>query len=124
MPQWMFMGGAKTAVDISALGISPVKEATYQAQGWLGLNSDGMMPGRVRKKSENPTSLPVGVGSLNPLKRFIQPFCIGFQDQSESLIKIRDSWLKPEGPSPSLLVYVDASYYALQGYISPFSVSN
>ncbi len=98
MPQWMFMGGAKTAVDISALGISPVKEATYQAQGWLGLNSDGMMPGRVRKKSENPTSLPVGVGSLNPLKRFIQPFCIGFQDQSESLIKIRDSWLKPEGP--------------------------
>ncbi|WP_115121540.1 type 2 lanthipeptide synthetase LanM family protein [Synechococcus sp. UW105] len=98
MPQWMFLGGAKTAVDISALGMSPAKEATYLAHGWLGLNSDGMMPGRVSKTSEIPTSLPVGVGSDNPFKRFITPFCTGFQDQSDSLIKMRHSWLASDGP--------------------------
>ena len=90
MPQWMFIGGIKLAVDISALGISPPKEKKQKLAGWLGINSDGMMPGKIEINAEIPTSLPVGIGEKNQFSRFIDKFCEGFEEQSKIIIEMRD----------------------------------
>jgi len=60
LPQWLLAGvGIKRAFDISALGIQPPPQEREQPC-WLGINSDGMMAGRITKPCELPTSLPVG----------------------------------------------------------------
>ena len=97
LPQWMFLGESKQAIDISALGISAPKKPEQITAGWLGLNSDGMMPGRISQPVELPTSLPVGVGQLNPFDRFLENFCDGFSLQSEAFIEIRNRWLDANG---------------------------
>ena len=50
LPTWMFIGQARAAVDISALGIAPPASTTMKSSGWLGLNSDGMMAGHIKGK--------------------------------------------------------------------------
>lgn len=93
LPQWMIFGVSKKAVDISALGIKPPAKLEHLALGWLGINTDGMMPGRVRSYAEMPTSLPVGVGAINPLHQFLDAFCDGFESQSQVLFKLRNHLL-------------------------------
>ena len=90
LPQWMFIGGLKVAVDISALGICPPKEKTQQCPGWLGLNSDGMMPGIIDIEAEISTSLPNGIGEENKFNKNIDTFCKGFEEQSKEIIEMRD----------------------------------
>ena len=97
LPQWMFMGRSKLAIDISAFGMEVPSKKTQNIPGWLGLNSDGMMMGRVEKVAEVPTSLPVGIGINNPFQRFLEVFCQGFEQQCHALIKRRDNWLKSDG---------------------------
>ena len=97
LPKWMFLGESKEAIDISALGISPSKKPEEIAIGWLGFNSDGMMPGRVSQPVENLKSLPVGIGQNNPFDRFLENFCDGFSLQCEAFIKIRNRWLEANG---------------------------
>ena len=94
LPQWIFLGAEKFAIDISALGISPPKQDTKKARGWLGLNSDGMMPGLIETTSDIPTSLPIGVGSANPFSRHLDEFCEGFRTQNQTLIRKKDQWLQ------------------------------
>ncbi len=98
LPQWMFLGDAKQPVDISALGISSPGSDEQPVAGWLGINSDGMMPGRVIRTAEIPTSLPVGVGVSNPFQRHLDAFCAGFQRQSNVLIALRQTLLTRDGP--------------------------
>lgn len=93
LPQWIFVGANKVAVDISALGISPPSSREQMVAGWLGINSDGMLPGRISRTSKLPTSLPVGIGSSNPLHRFLDEFCEGFSSQTHALIAQRERWL-------------------------------
>ena len=93
LPNWMFVGVAKRAVDISALGIAPPAAAEAQVPGWLGLNSDGMMPGRSPQASSIPTSLPVGIGSTNPLNQHLEQFCLGFSQQMRELERLKSRWL-------------------------------
>ena len=97
LPQWMFLGKAKVAVDISALGMAPPNQDKQQRSGWLGLNSDGMMPGLVTINSEVPTSLPVGVGQENVFQKYISNFCEGFSHQSQVLLSRRNNWLESDG---------------------------
>ncbi len=97
LPQWMFIGESKQAVDISALGMEAPKNPEQIIAGWLGFNSDGMMPSRVSRPVEIPTSLPVGVGQLNPFDQFLDNFCEGFSLQSEAFIKIRNRWSDANG---------------------------
>ncbi|WP_413358821.1 type 2 lanthipeptide synthetase LanM family protein [Prochlorococcus sp. MIT 1201] len=97
LPQWMFLGESKQAFDISALGMSPPNKPDRIAPGWLGFNSDGMMPGRVSQPVEIPTSLPVGITGVNPFDRFLEDFCEGFSIQSEAIIKLRNRWLDVDG---------------------------
>ena len=97
LPQWMFLGEQKIAVDISAFGVMPPKQDKIKTVGWLGLNSDGMMGGRVSVDAEVPTSLPVGIGSKNVFDCYLHRFQEGFKAQCEELIAVRDSWLQPGG---------------------------
>ena len=98
LPQWLFMGQAKQAIDISALGIAPPAKAKVAMAGWLGINSDGMMPGRINRPAECPTSLPVGIGYSNPLSDHLEPFCAGFRLQAQEFLQLREPWLSPDSP--------------------------
>lgn len=98
LPQWLFMGQAKQAIDISALGIAPPAKEVEKVAGWLGINSDGMMPGRINRSAECPTSLPVGRGQNNPLSAHLESFCAGFRLQAEQFLQLRDRWMGPDSP--------------------------
>jgi type 2 lantibiotic biosynthesis protein LanM len=89
LPQWLMAGaGRKRAFDISALGIQPPPPQSEQ-QGWLGLNSDGMMAGRSTQPCELPTSLPVGLGSPQRLTDFVEQLNAGFEAQLLEVIRLR-----------------------------------
>ncbi|QNI84247.1 type II lanthionine synthetase [Synechococcus sp. PROS-7-1] len=98
LPQWWFIGQGKQAIDISALGIAPPAKEEITMAGWLGINSDGMMPGRINRAAECPTSLPVGFGNTNPLSEHLEPFCAGFRLQAQQFLQLREPWLSPESP--------------------------
>ena len=97
MPNWLFLGQAKVAVDISALGIAPPLNPQTKGQGWLGLNSDGMMAALISRPSELPTSLPVGVGATNGLSTHLETFCQGFREQCAEFERTREDWIRPGG---------------------------
>jgi len=89
LPQWLLAGaGRKRAFDISALGVQP-PPPEREMPGWLGLNSDGMMAGRITQPCELPTSLPVGLGSGQRLTDFVDALCAGFSDQLQEAIRLR-----------------------------------
>ena len=97
LPTWLFLGQARVAVDISALGIAPPASTTVKSAGWLGLNSDGMMAGRIRIPAEVPTSLPVGCGETNGFNRHLEVFCEGFRNQCLAFEQTRDHWTGADG---------------------------
>ena len=89
LPQWLMIGaGRKLAYDISALGIQPPPPERAMP-GWLGLNSDGMMAGRLKQPCELPTSLPVGLGSPQRLTDFVDELCSGFAAQLQEAIRLK-----------------------------------
>ena len=94
LPQWLMAGaGRKRAFDISALGIQP-PPPEREMPGWLGLNSDGMMAGRVTQACELPTSLPVGLGAEQRLTDFVDELCAGFVAQLQEAIRLRHMLLE------------------------------
>jgi type 2 lantibiotic biosynthesis protein LanM len=97
LPMWQYYGQDKFATDLSALGIAPPNKPVEDVSGWLGLNSDGMMPGIIESRCEIPTSLPVGVGESNPLHLHLDTFCDGFKVQCEVLIRHRLALLGDSG---------------------------
>ena len=97
MPNWLFVGQAKVAVDISALGIAPPLKPLTKGPGWLGLNSDGMMAAQISRPSLLPTSLPVGVGATNGLNAHLETFCHGFREQCAEFERTREDWIRPGG---------------------------
>jgi type 2 lantibiotic biosynthesis protein LanM len=97
LPSWVFLGESKRAMDISALGIAPPAREADSRPGWLGLNSDGMMPGRIERPVDLPTSIPVGVGQANPLADHLDRFSQGFQRQCHELLHRREAWLARGG---------------------------
>ena len=97
LPSWLIIGQLRAAVDISALGIDPPATTTTKSAGWLGLNSDGMMAGRIMMPSEVPTSLPVGCGETNGLNRHLEVFCEGFREQCLAFQQTRDQWIGTDG---------------------------
>jgi len=97
LPQWGVMGASKRAVDISALGVRPPAKEQRSVSGWVGLNSDGMLFGRVSRPAELPTSLPVGIGATNPFKSHLDAFCRGFERQAQAIQEQRGRWLEADG---------------------------
>jgi type 2 lantibiotic biosynthesis protein LanM len=89
LPHWQISGaGGRRVYDISALGIQP-PPPEQNIYGWLGLNSDGMMAGKIRQASELPTSLPVGLGFPQRLTEFADHLCDGFHAQLQESLRLR-----------------------------------
>ncbi|MDV3002946.1 MAG: hypothetical protein N5P05_004601 (plasmid) [Chroococcopsis gigantea SAG 12.99] len=97
LPQWYFVGKQRILRDVSALGIQPPQSQYQQAVGWLGLNSDGMIAGEIKKPAYLPTSLPVGIGSVNRLGDFVEEFCDGFKGQLIKILEDKHQWLGDNG---------------------------
>ena len=102
LPMWLYFGTNKFATDLSALGIAPPTQSVEEVSGWLGLNSDGMMPGLIEGPCKIPTSLPVGVGASNPLHVYVDGFCEGFKVQCAVLMRQRSELLGDSGPINAL----------------------
>lgn len=97
LPIWSFQGEASTAVDISALGISPQPFETSITRGWIAINTDGMMRGPVRESIPWPKSLPVAPDSPNPLPRYREVFVEGFRRQSRLILAHRSTLTSDTG---------------------------
>jgi hypothetical protein len=118
LPQWLMAGaGRKRALDISALGIQP-PPAQSEQPGWLGLNSDGMMAGRITQPCELPTSLPVGLGSPQRLTDFVEQLCGGFEIQLLEVIRMRPLLLEAlesfRGKPRRLVARATRLYFTIQ----------
>lgn len=88
LPQWFLADGRRPAVDISALGIQlPPRQVDQPV--WLGLNSDGMMPGHELRPSTLPTSLPFDHDNEHKLADFLEELCAGFVAQLREAIRLR-----------------------------------
>ena len=117
LPQWLVVGAARRVVDVSALGVPSPEQPRHPQPGWLGINSDGMMPGRISRAVEHPTSLPVGIGTANPFQQHLSVFCDGFERQCLVLQEIRSRWLDAGGGLsrfrglPRRIVVRDTSIY-------------
>ena len=97
LPQWMYLGAAKRPIDISSLGATSPLELTRSKPGWLGVNSDGMMPGRVTRATSLATSSPVGIGIPNAFHQYLDQFCTGFESQCLLLLNLRQQLLSVNG---------------------------
>ncbi|MFN9546376.1 MAG: type 2 lanthipeptide synthetase LanM family protein [Cyanobacteriota bacterium] len=97
LPHWLVSGVGQRAIDISALGVQPPRESLRPTSGWLGVNSDGMLPGRLSRPAPIPTSLPVGIGAANPFQDHLKAFCSGFERQCQALRAHRQRWLASDG---------------------------
>ncbi|MFN6352042.1 MAG: type 2 lanthipeptide synthetase LanM family protein [Cyanobacteriota bacterium] len=97
LPHWIQSGPGQASINISALGVGASPRARGTATGWLGLNSDGMMPGRVSAADELPSSLPVKVERSHPFLEHLERFCAGFESQCLVLLAHRHHWLAPDG---------------------------
>jgi type 2 lantibiotic biosynthesis protein LanM len=89
LPKWiLFSGLFKGRYDISALGIqSPSKGLLFPC--WVGLNSDGMMPGTSAKNIEVPTCLPFADENDHHHTDFTKEICSGFLEQIGEILRIR-----------------------------------
>lgn len=97
LPCWEFIGEAKQAIDVSALGAESPIEVTQKKSGWIGINSDGMMAGLIEQPSEVPGSLPYSVGKRNRFNEFLEPFCNEFHRTLLQFIQHRTAWIEPDG---------------------------
>ena len=93
LPRWMFIGANKTAIDISALGVSASDLQQRLTDGWLHRNTDAMMPARVPQSADWPSSLPFGPGGENRVHEFVDQLEAGFRAQCQQLIERREHWL-------------------------------
>ncbi|OMC48465.1 hypothetical protein A5745_08760 [Mycobacterium sp. IS-2888] len=97
LPHWFFVGPERMPRDFSALGIESRKSAHEKFTGWLALNTDGMVTGDAERTAAQPMSLPVGIGTLNPLNKFSRDYCAGFEGQLKVVVANKDSWLASNG---------------------------
>ena len=129
LPQWLLAGaGRKRAFDISALGIQP-PPAEREMPGWLGLNSDGMMAGRSTQPCEQPTSLPVGLGSPQRLTDFVDQLCAGFTEQMHEALRLQPLLLEAlsrfSGQPRRLVARATRLYFTIQRQmLEPASLRN
>jgi type 2 lantibiotic biosynthesis protein LanM len=130
LPQWLFVGAGqrRRAIDISALGIEPPPPQREQP-GWLGLNSDGMIFGKVIQPCVLPTSLPVPLGSAQRLTDHLEELCAGFHAQLQEAIRLRHlllGMLADFSGQPRRLVARDTKLYSAiqRQMLEPSSLRN
>jgi type 2 lantibiotic biosynthesis protein LanM len=119
LPQWSLLGKKRVTVDVSALGIASPQASHAQTDGWIAINTDGMLPGKIYTKSRLPTSLPVGLGEDNPLEFYAETLVKGFCEQSNEIIRIRDElgvdfFGRFEGLTRRIVLRATRVYFAIQ----------
>lgn len=118
LPQWSITGKeSKIAFDISALGIN-IPTEQMEMPGWLNINTDAMIPGKVLERINIPTSLPMARESSLYLLDFAESVAHGFQKQSEIVIinktlisSALDSFI---GTSRRLIIRATRVYHSVQ----------
>jgi type 2 lantibiotic biosynthesis protein LanM len=98
LPRWSFVGRQRLRLDSTALGVEAPQALTRRAEGWIGLNSDGMIADEILAPATVPTSLPVDAGSRNRLGDFAASFCEGFEVQLAAVVDDKTRWLHDGGP--------------------------
>lgn len=97
LPIWEFNGRTRLARDVSALGIASPPEATRRATGLISINTDAMRVGVAEVPCVPPTSLPVGIGHVNPFADHLEIYLEGFREQALALASSRERWLQAGG---------------------------
>lgn len=118
LPHWTFLGKSMSPVDISALGVDSLMSSMDRKPGWLHVNTDGMMPGRVDAVASQPTSLPVRLGRENPFRDFVEPLCRGFREQLGRISVDKSYWrerlAKFQGLTKRVVPRPTRVYYGIQ----------
>ena len=86
LPRWSFVGRQRLRLDSTALGVEAPQARTRRIEGWVGLNSDGMIADEILAPAMVPTSLPVDAGSRNRFGDFVPSFCEGFKVQRATAV--------------------------------------
>jgi class II lanthipeptide synthase len=97
LPRWSFVGRQRLRLDSTALGVEAPQARTRRIEGWVGLNSDGMIADEILAPAMVPTSLPVDAGSRNRLGDFAASFCEGFKVQLATAVDDKSRWIGDGG---------------------------
>ena len=93
---WVPASNGET-IDISALAVQCPKEHISKKSGWLFINTDYMSKGMIKQPAAKPKSLPIRIGTKNPISEYVDPFCDGFKQQLNVIKQTRHLWLEPNG---------------------------
>lgn len=78
LPAWLWLEGARTALDVSALGCSVDSTLRPAALGWRSVNTDAMTRGLVTPVAAHPVSLPTPPGTTPDLSVHVDDVVQGF----------------------------------------------
>lgn len=93
LPQWVWLAGKRTAIDISALGAAPEVMRVAQQRGWRAINTDAMSRGPIDVDPAQPPSLPVRSEDPTHLGAHADALVAGFEDGYRSLMAARTQLL-------------------------------
>lgn len=99
-PYWIHYGSHSQAIDLSALGITPLSTLFGEKEGWKYINSDLMRSATIFSSTSLPSCLPCkrATGLGNPSLDYVDDIVNGFLDQSQILIDNRDILTSADGP--------------------------
>ena len=80
LPTWSVGGKQQRAYDISALGVDSRDLTPTRSPGWRYPNTDDMVWAFIETSPSQPTSLPVPIGTPNPLAHHISDVAKGFTE--------------------------------------------
>ena len=80
LPTWSVGGEQQRAYDISALGVDSRDLTPTRSPGWRYPNTDDMVWAVIETTPSQPTSLPVPIGTPNPLAHHIADVAKGFTE--------------------------------------------
>ncbi|MEO1069955.1 MAG: DUF4135 domain-containing protein [Cyanobacteria bacterium J06638_6] len=98
LPNWVFLEGERIAIDISALGSSPVPETTRKIKRLTHINTDDMSWGLADPEAQTNTSLPyTQVGEID-LRDYVDDLVAGFSHTYQQLMVHQETLRLPDGP--------------------------
>lgn len=89
LPSWRTFSEGSSLVDVSALGIPSIIEHHSARRGWVDINTDSMRIGELKTIATQSTSLPVPIGTENPLSSH-------YEDVVDGFIEVYDLTFNPD----------------------------
>lgn len=93
IPRWSYATKSFKASELTALGVFSPQGQEEEIDGWLAINSNGMLPGKTKVATKSANSLPVKAGTDNPLANYTEELIKGFELQMKSILENRTQWL-------------------------------